>query len=248
MNIKIHISNKIDVIITLILLIPAIALLVFSFCIAEPFKSLLINLVAAIFGSIITIWGIEFIRRKHMEIRESTAKTMVRDEIIQLKNTMVSYIAGPLGFSALKYEYNTKENIEKWGEVVIKDIVNNILKQDLLVILEQLDTNGWFYFKTNISSIRSALLEKIQLYKEVLPPEILGQLFKINKICSNIWVTFNLMPELFTEKENNWPSSGSMIESLRSARNILIKSLSRDLKYYFESINVLIKLLEEIKF
>ena len=239
--------DKIDFIITILLVIFIVASWYFSLKVNEPFKSLLINLTAGFIGSIITIWGIEFLRRKQFKARWDEAKKTAKQDIVELKNMLVSYISNPLGFVVDLYTKDDQD-VKQWSEDAIKSMVVDIDRQDLGKILNRLSIEQWRHFKLNLPFIRSSLFEKLQLYNEVLPPEVFGQLLKIKKDCDNFYFAFGLVPELFTENESNWPPNKGGLKNNRLIRNTLIKTLSGELKIYFKDIATLINLLEKIEF
>ncbi|MDP2683742.1 MAG: hypothetical protein Q8P20_01670 [bacterium] len=248
MRIRKIILSKIDLLITVLLLLFAVILWYISFKISEPQKSLLINLVAGLIGSIVTIWGIEYFRKKQSEIRWGQTKNIAKKDIITLKNMLVSYISGPLGVTVMKYYKGSESNSVQWASETINKIANDIVKNDISSIINQLEITRWRSLKGNLISIRSSLLEKLYLYAEILPPEIFGQLLKIKNNLEKLSDPFSIFPELFIEDENNWPINKNNIGKYRLLRNSSIKKLSGDLLEYFNEVRIFIELLNKIKF
>ncbi len=247
MKIKEWFLNKIDLIITVSLAVAAFMLFIFSFIVDEPFKSLFIHLVAGFIGSIITIWGIEFWRKKKFEMKWGKAKDVAKEDIIQLRNKLVSYIGGPMGFQFTQYG-STEEILGSRSEEIVKAMVDDINSHDFDEILNKLSIDQWNSFQVNLPLIRLSLFEGLQLYKEILPPEILGQLLRVNRIFNRFYFTFGFVPDLFTKDEDYWPINKGGIKKNREIRAGLIKSLAKDLKDYFEKIDILIDLLRKTRF
>jgi len=247
MKIKKYFWSKIDLIITFLLLILIMACWFLGKDSDEPYKSLFINLTAGLIGSVITIWGIEFLHKKQLETKWNEARKVAKDDILQLKNMLVSYISNPMGYNISKYIKDNK-NLEEWSGKAIKDIAIDMSNKNLKDILNNLNINQWRQLKMNLPHIRNNLLEKLEIYNSVLPPEILGQILKIKQHFDNFYNIFNLVPELFTENETNWPRNDGGVEKNKSTREAFIVAFSRDLEVYFKEINTLISLLEEVEF
>jgi len=245
-KIKKYFWSRIDYIITILLIILVVIFWCLTSRLNEPYKGLFINLTAGMIGSIVTIWGIEFLRRQKFEKQWSVAKKVAKTDIKKLINVLTSYISGPLGVTVDSYK-DEKKSLEEWSNEAIKKIVADFTQRNLNEILNGLSVEQWKNLKIDLPFIYLSLSEKCTLYREVLPPEVFGQLLKIKNNFDDFYLSFGLLPELFTENETNWPTNRGGLENNKAIRIVLIKNFSNNLKIYFDDIKILMDLVYDKK-
>lgn len=242
---KFYSKYKTDIIITILLI--TISLALFISIENKNIDDLLLNLSSGVIGSIITIWSIEVLRRKNNDNKIATAKVIAREEILRLRNQLTCFVSN--AFDITVYNYIDNEDFSEENTVkVIKKIAEDLSSVDMLSLLEGLSIRQWSHLQENLYIIRKTLSEMLNLYKGILPDEILGQLLLVNKNFDYIYSSFGVFPELFVREEKDWPVNKKGADKNRSIRNSWIKLYAVNFKKYYESIVKLNELLEAVEF
>ena len=189
-----------------------------------------INLAAGAATLIGTLFIIDVIldRRRKTELREAhdTAKV----DIAQLTNMLISYMASPFKITVFNYERGT-QNVEVWSNEVLGHILEDIKKRDKLKLLSSLNKDGWEHFQLNLLSIKPSLSETLTLYKELLPPEILGKVLKLRRSFNTFYYSFGLLYIGFITDNKAIPAH-------------LLEGLANDLSVYFLDVEHLLNALK----
>lgn len=192
-----------------------------------------INLAAGVATLIGTLFIIDVIldRRRKTELREAhdTAKT----DITQLSNMLISYMASPFKITVFNYERGTQD-LEVWSDQVLSHILEDIKKRDKLKLLSSLNKDGWEHLQLDILSIKPSLSETLSLYKDLLPPEILGKMFKLRRSFNNFYYSFGLLYIGFITDNKAIPTH-------------LLEGLANDLSKYFLDVEHLLNAIQNWK-
>jgi len=236
--------QKIELIITALLLVLAYILWYFSGRVSILYQGLLVNLCAGTVGSVITIWGIEFLRKRQAKTFLTEARGVTKIHMTRLMNMLVSHIASPLGISVMQYELD-RENLG--SNAVIKHIANDLKQKNIQEILRKMSVENWKNLALNLPVIRAELSDTFLLYKDVLPVVVIGKLLNVKMAFDNFYKLFGGFHDLFVNEESGWPRNESGIEKNREVRELLMKNFANELKEYFIKISVLFNLLDKIK-
>lgn len=192
-----------------------------------------INLAAGTATLVGTLFIIDVIldRRRKTELREAhdTAKT----DITQLTNMLISYMASPFKITVFNYERGTQD-VETWSDQVLSHILEDIKKRDKLKLLSSLNKDGWEHLQLDILSIKPSLSETLSLYKDLLPPEILGKMLKLRRSFNNFYYSFGLLYIGFITDNKAIPTH-------------LLEGLANDLSEYFLDVEHLLNAIQNWK-
>lgn len=192
-----------------------------------------INLAAGTVTLVGTLFVIDVIldRRRKTELREAHGTAKV--DIAQLTNMLISYMASPFKITVFDYERGT-QNIEVWSNEVLGHILEDIKKRDKLKLLSSLNKDGWEHFQLNLLFIKPSLSETLALYKELLPPEILGKILKVRRSFNNFYYSFGLLYIGFITDNKAIPTH-------------LLEGLENDLSEYFLDVEHMLNTLKNWK-
>lgn len=218
----------------------------YSNCFSPTTSDLLINLAAGGISSLFTIFVIDWLIQENENRKWKDAKTTARSEMITLTNMLTSYISTPLGYKPTDYQINPKD-VEASSRKVIKQIVEQLQSQNWKTLLDGLTIKKWEHLQINLLFIHPTINQSVQLYSQVLPPEVLGKLLIVRKDFHNLYNSFSLVPELFTKSQANWPENKGGLENNKSIRQSLLESFSKELKDYFTHLSDLIKIIDDWK-
>jgi len=194
-----------------------------------------INLSAGTATLIGTLFIIDVIldRRRKLEFNE--ARNMAKDDLTQLANMMISYMASPFKLTVLNYERGKEDNdLEKWSTEVLGHILQDIKKQDKVKLLSRLNNDGWQHLQLDLMFIKPSLSENLLLYKELLPARILGKLLKLRRTFNNFYFYFGLLYEGFIRDNRSLPDNA-------------VKGMADDLNKYFSVLEQLCVVLKDWK-
>ena len=116
------------------------------------------------------------------------------------------------------------------------NLLNDILSIDFLKKLNNLSTANWKHLETDLIFIKHELSNKIQLYSNLIPPEILGKLLIVNKEFESLNSLFGLLPDLFTKEQSEWPPNDKGLQNNIRIRTTLLTKLAENFKEYFVSV------------
>lgn len=192
-----------------------------------------VNLSAGSATLIGTLFVIDVIldRRRRTELAE--ARNTTKGDLTQLANMMVSYISAPFKLTVFNYERGDKD-VETWSTEILSHILQEIKKRDKEKLLSSLSWNGWQHLQLNLMFIKPSLSENLLLYKELLPPEVLGKLLRLRKTFNNFYFYFGLLYEGFIRNKKALPSN-------------VTKGMADDLEQYFSDLEQLFNALKNWK-
>lgn len=203
-------------------------------------KDLSINLGAGFIGSFLTIFLFDFLKDKQKAILWEEAKGTATEELIRLTTMLASHILAPTGYTVLDRRINRNKDIRTQAICLLQKMVEDQLEGDLTSTLENMSTKDWRALEINLITVRSSMFEFIQLYKEIVPPELFGKLLTVRRYFETTYMMFGLAPELLTKEKEAWPD-GRRNEELRK---VILKSLATDLEKYFTELLELFEMLE----
>lgn len=211
-----------------------------------------INLSAGFLTLIGTLFVVDVLLERQKKIKWQEAHNIAKLDLQLLSNMLVSHLCSPLGVNIFSIPSLLRSTIDWDKEDVIAQIqklncelLSEVKSNKPQQLLNNMRPENWRNLHLNLILLKSILIETIGLYKEILPPEILGKLLSVNNKFSSFYKMFSLVPDLFTQEENNWPPNKLGQEQNRKIRVDLMKSFECDLDSLFREIEKFIKILED---
>lgn len=210
-----------------------------------------INLSAGIFTLIGTLFVVDVLLERQKKIAWQEAHDTAKSDLQLLGNMLVSHLGSPMGVNILSIYSIPRDKIDWSKDVLIEiqkinyEILSHFKGNKLRQLLNSMRPENWQSLQSNLILLKSTLTESTSLYKEVLPPKVLGKLLSVNSKFLSFYKMFSLVPDLFTQGENNWPPNKLGKEQNRKIRVDLMKSFERDLDSLFREIEKFIKILED---
>jgi len=220
----------------------ALLLLVFIFLYLWSFdvfgaSDLWVNLLASLITLVFTLFLIDYLLEQRASARFRDAYSIAKWDLTKLSNMCVSYMAEPLGFTIFRYESERNgRSLEEWSSEAITRMLRDIRASDILNILQRMNPERWKRFAVDITFVKINLSESLNLYGEILPPELLGKFLKVNSSFVELSNSFVLFSDLFTKEENNWPANRGGVEQNRLIREIQLPHHAKYLNAYFKHV------------
>ena len=192
-----------------------------------------INLSAGSATLIGTLFVIDVILDHRKKLEFSEAHDTAKSDLTQLANMMVSYMAAPFKITVFNYERGDKD-VEAWSTEVLGLILQDIKNRDKAKLLSGLNKDGWQHLQLDLMFIKPSLSENLLLYKEFLPPHVLGKLLKLRRTFSDFYFYFGLLYEGFIRDGKPLPDSA-------------VKGMADDLNQYFSDLEQLFDVLKNWK-
>lgn len=189
-----------------------------------------INLSAGSATLIGTLFVIDVILTHRRKLEFSEAHDIAKGDLTQQANMMISYMSAPFKLTVFNYERGDKD-LATWSAEVLSHIFQEIKKRNKEKLLSNLNWDGWQHLQLNLMLIKPSLSENLLLYKELLPPDVLGKLLKLRRTFNNFYFYFGLLYEGFIRGKKALPDNA-------------IKGMADDLEQYFSDLEQLFKVLK----
>lgn len=213
-----------------VLFLVTIVLLLLGFSNTIKLGDFWINLSAGSATLIGTLFVIDVILDRRKKLEFSEAHDTAKSDLTQLANMMVSHMATPFKLTVFNYERGDKD-VETWSTEVLGFILQDIKNRDKAKLLSGLNKEGWQHLQLNLMFIKQSLSENLLLYKEFLPPHVLGKLLKLRKTFNNLYFYFGLLYEGFIRDSRPLPDNA-------------VKGVADDLNQYFSDLEQLFSVLK----
>lgn len=221
-----------------------LALLLFAFAslylwLSNAFgaNDLWVNLLASFITLMLTLFLIDYLLEQRANARFRDAYSIAKWDLKKLANMCVSYMAEPLGFTVFRYESERGgRSLDEWSSEVIDRMLRDIRASDILNILQGMNPERWKRFAIDITFVKINLSESLNLYGEILPPELLGKFLKVNSSFAELSNSFVLFSDLFTKEESSWPANRGGVRQNRLIREIQLPHHARYLNAYFSHV------------
>ncbi|HUO50561.1 MAG TPA: hypothetical protein VMU25_03325 [Candidatus Paceibacterota bacterium] len=206
------------------------------------------NLCAGFVMAIVTIFGIELLRRKRDAWRMVGATKAAREEVKILTNMLVSYLSEPLGKTILDHPQNTGESVNDWADRAIRAIATDLTTADNLPALNAKLPKEWEYFGSVLLLMRQNLGETLKIYAALFPPEVLGHLLNVRREFERIMSNFSVVRHILITDKASWSTlTGSGVVA-RAFPDRMIAELDVALRRYFVAVRGFIEATEEAGF
>ena len=197
---------------------------------------LYINLAASTVFILVTLIIVDSFISSDKNKKYKLAHSVAKEELLRLRNQLVMYVANPLGH---EIRHTTPDTINENVQQVLSQML--VLNYNGVVTLLKVDQ--WKHIQLNLVLIRTDLLEKLFLYKDLVPPKILGALLTVNREFQSLYTLFGLFSDLLTKEEKDWP-----INEYGHARNAFLRGvylikLSDQFPAYFRAVESLTNVL-----
>ncbi|MEK9146798.1 MAG: hypothetical protein AAB639_01210 [Patescibacteria group bacterium] len=181
-------------------------------------SNLSVNLSAIFIGVIFTVFIFDEIVMRQKENEYQEAYLNSKDDLILLANMMVTYLREPFGFKFPLEKIDTSKNLNDESSRVnresIKEVITH-LKSHMLAA----SVSDWKRLVMNIFFLRQELSQVIPLYKEIIPPNLLGKVLSLGKSFKTFDYSFALLADLFVNEPKDWPKN-----KLGQANNVRIRN------------------------
>jgi len=195
-----------------------------------------VNLGASFVIVVFTIFVVNRLLDERDKKRYKDAHDTAKRDIEILKNKLVICPGEILGLAIENDDYLLTE-LEM--ENSIKNVLEKLIKSNIEQILESHTTKDWERLERNFSSVKNSLSNIIMLYSNLVPPEILGKLLKVNQKTGDFFYEFDTFSSLFTKEKEGWLHNKLGQEYNMKIRNTLISRLSVKLENYFNAVEEL---------
>ncbi len=193
--------RRINYIITILLLALSAYLLFISPNHNDPIKGFLINISAGFVTALITILGIDGLRRRRLEIEKEKSKKVAQEDLRRLSNMCMSHILSSLEIITSKEmegKFSNNPINEKWSGTIGRELISNGLKRDLQLLVSKITPDKLRELKASFNTVRTELNEDLSIYGVLLPENIYGELLNLKRSLKNLMLNFQLFePFLF---------------------------------------------------
>ena len=238
---------NIELSITFLLLVLGMALVwIASFDFLNLYISgLLLNISAGCFSSVITIWGIEFFRRKSDKNRKSEILNVAFNELEKLGNMSFSYVANPLGFR-INYTSNGRDPDNYKIRNLMINQIDTILKGDLSALIQKMTPEEWKMFTLDGQFLQVEIQDFFSTYITIFEPELQGSLLNLRVRYRQFHFAFALMHELYLKEEKDWPINKLGVVRNRENKQYQSIALAKNLVEYFQAVRTLLVALNQL--
>lgn len=219
-----------------VLLVLIVISLIISFATEGKLSELFINLSSGFIASLITAIVLEKILVLQFQKEVIDAIETTREETKKLRNMMVMYFSPPLGIDVTEYLRNCTIDSKTINSAV--DLaIHNTISIDFQKKLATLTVSEWRRFREVIKDVRAGFVEYNLYYARFLPKFLLGKIIKVYSDLSNLQRMFEILPGLFVNEKNGWPTSKNGPAFVEALRKNLIVTIARELKTYLVAAN-----------
>jgi len=174
----------------------AAALMLASFCVGEPWRSLSVNLAAGLVGSIITVLYVEKIIRRHEQYEWTKVMGHIGRQVNVLANGTTSSVRLALGLNMplSPRDVDAIDDPRRLRTMMIELIEGRLLAG--ISGLSQMNQDAWRTFSNNmIGSVRDA--ERIlSLFSKNLSPTIMGLILDIHEKARALLSQYQTWPDM----------------------------------------------------
>lgn len=207
---------------------------------------LLINLGATFIGGIFTVFIFDEIVTRQRESEYKEAYLNSREDLIMLANMMIAYLREPFGFKFPSEKIDTSKNLEDEGTRINRESIKQITGQ-LKSHMVAASVNDWKRLVMNIFMLRQKLGQLVPLYKDIVPPSVLGKVLSLKKSYAAFDFCFGLFADLFVNEPNNWPKNNLGHANNIRIRNNQLDTLEKNIKDVLDKTELLFKELDKWK-
>jgi len=178
------------------LVLAASVLMLASFCVYEPWRSLLVNLAAGLVGSMITVFYIEKIIRRNERYEWTKVLGHIGRQVNILANGTTSSVRLGLGLKMPRSsrELEVIDDPRRFRTMMIELIEDRLLPG--ISGLAQMNQDDWRTFSNNmIGSVKDA--ERIlSLFSRNLDPTIMGLILDIHERARALLLQYQTWPDM----------------------------------------------------
>jgi len=173
----------------------AVASMLLSLFLCDPWRSLLINLAATFLGSIVTVFFVERIIRRSEEQRWARFRGHVGKQVTILANATASIVR-----NALALPPPDTLNVDLANDPArMRQLMINLIEGELLPAssrIEQMDQDDWRIFARNLlGAIRNCEL-LLSLFGPKLDAEITALVLDLYEKAREVLVPYEILPDL----------------------------------------------------
>lgn len=194
-----------------------------------------IGLSGGFITTIVTVFFVDYLIEQSHSMRWQEVRQVAREDLLVFSNGLVTYFASPMGIDVIGFirEYPAAElkpaDIVSW-------FLHEMTNQPALSLFEWMDTAEWKNLDTSLRVIKHDLMEKISLYREALPPEVLGKLLAVHQAFAAFYDTYSFVPAYFTQPASQWPAHQDGAEGNRRVRHVVLQSMVGSFDKYIATV------------
>lgn len=209
-------------------------------------SDLLVNLGATFIGGIFTVFIFDEILTRQKESEYKEAYLNSREDLNMLSNMMISYLREPFGFKFPSEKIDSSKNLEDEGTRINRESIKQVTGQ-LKPHMVAASVNDWKRLVMNIFMLRQKLGQIIPLYKDIVPPSVLGKALSLKKSFEAFDFSFGLLADLFVNEPSHWPKNNLGQANNIRIRNNQLNTLEKNMRDILDKTELLFKELDKWK-
>ncbi len=213
-----------------------------SFLVAEPWRSLLINLAAGLLGSMITVFYVEKIIRRNERYEWTKVMGHIGRQVNILANATTTSVRLALGLRmpSASVDLEVIRDPQRMRAMMLRLIEDQLLPQ--IPKLAEINQDDWRAFANNLRGSMSDAERILSLFSRNLDPTIMGLILDIHEKARGLLLQYQTWPDmlgipLVELKPNN--RGESMVPFFTATYKIIIRDID-------QLLNICANLLREI--
>lgn len=164
-----------------------------GFLLEGKLSDALINVSASLLLTLLTLYGIEKFLTKEKERRLQQARAVTFYRLSGLASMLVSQVNWVFNFGL---RLDTTNNPEKTLPIpFIKDALERMQQDNLRERVASLNKKNWIAKRAGFDLARVELRERIRLYNDLVPPDVLGALLNVESAATTIYLYLESVTE-----------------------------------------------------
>jgi len=227
----------------IVLVILSLISFLISFLLKNNWRDLSINLSATFIGVVFTIFIIDEIFSNQKEVEYSETYLNTKSDLEMTANMFITYLREPFGFHFSYKDLSTNGNLEKEATNLNRKMIDEIISKigDNMVSAKPED---WKRLTMNVFMIRNKIDQTISIYKNTMPPLVLGKILSLKKSFEAFDLSFGLLNDLFINEPDKWPKNKFGQENNIRIRNQYLIILKDNIIDVFKKTELLFKELD----
>lgn len=216
-----------------------------SFLLPTGWNDLFINLSATFLGLIFAIFIVDEILQKKHEEEYKEAYINAKSELVSLANKVITYFREPFGYRFPIEKLGARESDwEDLGSKINRSLIPEV-KAGLKIQMKQARAEDWKRLIMNIFLLRQQFVQLVPIYKDSIPPSILGKLLSLKRAFEAFDLSVGLFADLFINEPANWPKNKQGHAKNIQIRNGQLLILEDSLKDIFDKCDLLMEELDK---
>jgi hypothetical protein len=188
---------------------------------AEPWKGLTVNMAAAFLGSIVTVFYVDTIVRRHQEAKWTKVRSKVLMRLERVSNGTVSGFRLAFGQLPPELAYRDPTNLAQMRREILRLAEQTLRPASAFV--EGMNQHDWKILALNLQGAVQEIDRVLTLFWRSLDAEYTLLLLQIQEDAQTILNSYSMFPDIFGVPERSLPTKldGSSSVPLQVAQNEL---------------------------